>query len=100
MAVDGGERAVMVSAANGVLPKPVGEGTHPMIPYLYTPHIFSIRAEPKEIKSRTGTKDLQTVQIALRILSKPKVRNYGLRNSCRFYEIFYVKLHICFLIPG
>lgn len=71
--MDGGERAVMVSAANGVLPKPVGEGTHPMIPYLYTPHIFSIRAEPKEIKSRTGTKDLQMVSIALRILSRPKV---------------------------
>jgi hypothetical protein len=37
-------------------------------------HIMSIRAEPKEIKSRTGTKDLQMVQIALRVLSRPKVR--------------------------
>ena len=98
--MDGGERAVLVSAYDGVLPTSKGEGTHVKVPYLLTPHIISIRAEPKEIKSRTGTKDLQTVQIALRILSKPKVRNYGLRNSCRFYEIFYVKLHICFLIPG
>jgi prohibitin 1 len=34
---------------------------------------MSIRAEPREIKSRTGTKDLQMVNIALRILTKPKV---------------------------
>lgn len=70
--VDGGERAVMVSAYDGVMPKPIGEGTHFMIPYLYTPYIMSVRAEPREIKSRTGTKDLQMVNIALRILTKPK----------------------------
>ena len=81
--MDGGERAVMVSAYEGVLPAPLGEGTHVMIPYLYTPHIMSIRAEPREIKSRTGTKDLQMVNIALRILTKPKVRRPREGNSDR-----------------
>jgi prohibitin 1 len=32
---------------------------------------MSIRAEPKEIKSRTGTQDLQTVSISLRVLARP-----------------------------
>jgi prohibitin 1 len=31
--VDGGERAVMVDARKGILPKPIGEGTHFKIPY-------------------------------------------------------------------
>ncbi len=34
---------------------------------------MSIRAEPREIKSRTGTKDLQMVNISLRVLAKPQV---------------------------
>jgi prohibitin 1 len=70
--VDGGERAVMYDAYRGILPEPIGEGTHFKIPYLQKEHILSIRAEPKEIKSRTGTKDLQMVNIALRILSRPQ----------------------------
>lgn len=98
-AVDGGERAVMYDARRGILPECIGEGTHFKIPYfqvctrgealcvsprgvadsgvcacLQQQHIMSVRAEPKEIKSRTGTKDLQMVQIALRVLSRPKVR--------------------------
>jgi prohibitin 1 len=71
--VDGGERAVMYDARRGILPDPIGEGTHFKIPYFQKEHIMSVRAEPKEIKSRTGTKDLQMVQIALRVLSRPKV---------------------------
>jgi len=70
--VDGGERAVMYDARRGILPECIGEGTHFKIPYFQQQHIMSVRAEPKEIKSRTGTKDLQMVQIALRVLSRPK----------------------------
>mmetsp|Transcript_65662 Transcript_65662/g.132139 ORF Transcript_65662/g.132139 Transcript_65662/m.132139 type:complete len:250 (+) Transcript_65662:46-795(+) len=70
--VDAGERAVMYDALRGILPDPVGEGTHFLIPGLQKAHIMSVRAMPKEVKSRTGTKDLQNVNIALRILSRPK----------------------------
>mmetsp|Transcript_65668 Transcript_65668/g.132154 ORF Transcript_65668/g.132154 Transcript_65668/m.132154 type:complete len:213 (+) Transcript_65668:104-742(+) len=62
----------MYDALRGILPDPVGEGTHFLIPGLQKAHIMSVRAMPKEVKSRTGTKDLQNVNIALRILSRPK----------------------------
>lgn len=70
--VDAGERAVMYDATRGILPKPYGEGTHFKVPYFQKEHIMSIRSEPKEIKTRTGTKDLQQVQINLRVLSRPR----------------------------
>ena len=35
------------------------------------PLIYDIRAKPNQIKSETGTKDLQMVNIGLRILYRP-----------------------------
>lgn len=70
--VDGGERAVMFDRFRGVLPEPVGEGTHVKIPFVQEPIIMDIRSRPREIKSVTGTKDLQMVNIILRVLSRPK----------------------------
>ena len=48
-----------------------GEGTHFLIPWLQTPHIFDVRIRPRNISSATGTKDLQVVTINLRVLSQP-----------------------------
>lgn len=70
--VHGGERAVMYDAYRGILPEAYGEGTHFKIPYFQKENIMSVRFEPKVIKSKTGTKDLQTVQIDLRVLSRPQ----------------------------
>ena len=36
------------------------------------PTVFDIRVRPRIVSSRTGTKDLQQVQLSLRILSRPK----------------------------
>ena len=36
------------------------------------PTVFDVRVRPRIVSSRTGTKDLQQVQISLRILSRPK----------------------------
>ncbi|CAL5220644.1 g2688 [Coccomyxa viridis] len=69
--VDGGERAVMYDRIRGVLDQPVGEGTHFRVPWLQTPNIMDIRTRPRTISSVTGTKDLQMVNISLRVLSKP-----------------------------
>jgi len=70
--VDGGERAVMFDQLRGgVLPKVSGEGTHFMIPLVQRPIIFDIRTKPREIPSVTGTKDLQMVNIKLRVLWRP-----------------------------
>ncbi|GAB4817837.1 hypothetical protein N2152v2_004883 [Parachlorella kessleri] len=71
--VDGGERAIMYDRIQGVLEKPVGEGTHVRIPWFQTPHVMDIRTRPRSVSSVTGTKDLQMVNITLRVLSKPDV---------------------------
>merc|ERR1712115_218850 len=50
----------------------VGEGTHFMIPWVQRPIIFDIRARPKNVPAITGSKDLQNVNITLRILFRPR----------------------------
>lgn len=40
----------------GVLPDPVGEGTHFKVPWLQMPNIMDIRTRPRTISSVTGTK--------------------------------------------
>merc|ERR1711874_535336 len=69
--VDGGHRAVMFDRFRGVLPLVTGEGTHFMIPWVQRPILFDIRARPKNVPSITGSKDLQNVNITLRILFRP-----------------------------
>merc|ERR1712080_76124 len=51
-----------------------GEGTHLRIPFLQIPYVFDVRTRPRLIPTqRTGTKDMQTVVISLRILSRPVI---------------------------
>ncbi|KAL1824679.1 hypothetical protein DCAR_0312766 [Daucus carota subsp. sativus] len=69
--VDGGQRAVLMDRLRGVLDVPVGEGTHFLIPFLQTPNIFDIRTKPHTFSSVSGTKDLQMVNLTLRVLSRP-----------------------------
>jgi len=71
--VDGGQRAVMFDQLRGgILPDVKGEGTHFLIPFVQRPIIFDIRTKPREIPSVTGTKDLQMVNIKLRVLWRPR----------------------------
>ena len=51
----------------------IGEGSHFRIPLVTYPTIFDVRLKPRVVASRTGTKDLQQVQISLRVLSRPNV---------------------------
>lgn len=73
--VDGGERAVVWHRFSGGLqPGVKDEGLHFRMPFVEYPKIFDIRLRPRVIATRTGTKDLQTVQISLRVLSRPDER--------------------------
>lgn len=58
---------------DGILPLSVGEGTHFKIPYFQYPKILDVRSSPRLISARTGTKDLQNVNISLRVLSRPQI---------------------------
>jgi len=70
--VDGGERAVMFDTLRGgILPDVIGEGTHFVIPVIQRPVIMDVRTKAREIPSVTGTKDLQMVNIKLRVLWRP-----------------------------
>merc|ERR1719503_236792 len=72
--VDGGQRAVMFDQLRGgVRPDVSGEGTHFLIPVVQRPIIFDVRTKPREIPSVTGTKDLQMVNIKLRVLWRPVI---------------------------
>jgi len=71
--VDGGQRAVVLNMLSGVEQKVRGEGTHLKVPWLMQPKIYNIRTRPKLIQTTTGTKDLQTVTIHVRMLFKPEV---------------------------
>merc|ERR1719384_121046 len=51
------------------------EGLHFRIPWFQYPIIYDIRARPRKISSPTGSKDLQMVNISLRVLSRPDAGN-------------------------
>nr|QBH74221.1 prohibitin [Liposcelis bostrychophila] len=69
--VEGGHRAVIFDRFAGVKNQVVGEGTHFYIPWVQRPIIFDIRSRPRNVPVITGSKDLQNVNITLRILFRP-----------------------------
>lgn len=69
--VPGGSRAIKFNRFVGVRDRQFGEGTHLMIPWIEWPIIYSVRMKPFELPSRTGSKDLQMVDIKLRMLYRP-----------------------------
>jgi len=71
--VDGGSRAVVFNKITGTNDRVYEEGTHLRIPYLEKAVIYNARAQPRIIASPTGSKDLQVVNITLRLLHRPIV---------------------------
>jgi len=69
--VDGGHRAVIFDRFTGVKQDVTGEGTHFFIPWVQRPIIYDIRSQPRNVPVVTGSKDLQNVNITLRILYRP-----------------------------
>merc|ERR1711893_423568 len=69
--VEGGHRAIIFSRIGGIQPDIYKEGLHFRVPWFQYPIIYDIRTRPRKISSPTGSKDLQMVNIALRVLSRP-----------------------------
>ncbi|KAK5966142.1 Mitochondrial prohibitin complex protein 2, partial [Trichostrongylus colubriformis] len=69
--VDAGHRAIMFNRIGGLSNDVYKEGLHFRIPWFQYPIIYDIRARPNQIRSPTGSKDLQMVNIGLRVLSRP-----------------------------
>ncbi|KAG5682755.1 hypothetical protein PVAND_012088 [Polypedilum vanderplanki] len=69
--VEGGHRAIIFSRLTGIQNDVYSEGLHFRIPWFQYPIIYDIRSRPRKISSPTGSKDLQMVNISLRVLSRP-----------------------------
>uniref|UniRef100_A0A0N5B5B1 Prohibitin n=1 Tax=Strongyloides papillosus TaxID=174720 RepID=A0A0N5B5B1_STREA len=69
--VEAGHRAIMFNRIGGIGDDVVKEGLHFRIPWFQYPIIYDIRARPNQVRSPTGSKDLQMVNIGLRVLSRP-----------------------------
>merc|ERR1711990_604276 len=69
--VDVGHRIVMYNRFEGVESRVRGEGTGFLIPWVQQPFHYDVRVTPREYPTQTGTKDLQTVKITLRVLVRP-----------------------------
>nr|XP_026258992.1 prohibitin-2 [Urocitellus parryii] len=73
--VEGGQRAIFFNRIGGVQQDTIlAEGLHFRIPWFQYPIIYDIRARPRKISSPTGSKDLQMVNISLRVLSRPNAQ--------------------------
>jgi prohibitin 1 len=71
-AVDSGQRAIIFDQLNGgIQPDVITEGSHFYIPFIQRPILYDVRMRPRSVSSVTGTKDLQQVQVTMRVLSRP-----------------------------
>jgi len=69
--VEGGHRAIVFNRIFGVKEEVYEEGTHFMLPWVERPVIYDVRARPSLIQSQSGSRDLQMVNIGLRVLTRP-----------------------------
>ncbi len=55
----------------GIQEEIISEGTHFACPWFERPIQFDVRTRPRNIPSVTGSRDMQSVKITVRVLSKP-----------------------------
>ncbi|KAI8463921.1 MAG: band 7 family-domain-containing protein [Monoraphidium minutum] len=69
--VEGGHRGIVFNRLVGIKEPVYQEGTHLMVPWFDRPIIYDVRARPSLISSTSGSRDLQMVNIGLRVLTRP-----------------------------
>ena len=78
--VEAGHQAVKFNKLSGMTDNTYREGYHFMLPWFERPIIYDVRSHPHNFKSKTGSKDLQEVDITVRVLYKP--------NDSRLVEVY------------
>ena len=71
--VKGGQRGIIFDRLRGVNDEVVNEGTHFLVPWLQRAIMYDVRTKPRSISTTTGSKDLQMVNLTLRVLHRPEV---------------------------
>lgn len=66
-----GEAAILYNRISGIKDQVYTEGMHMRILGLDDPKMFDVRLRPRLLNTMTGTKDLQMVNIRLRVLFRP-----------------------------
>jgi len=80
--VPAGHRAILWDRGRGILRDSVnGEGLQFLIPFWQRPVLYNVRVTPKKMETETGTKDLQRVKLALRVLYRPKLDELPLLHT-------------------
>lgn len=69
--VPAGHRSVIWDRFKGVKENTHGEGMHMLIPFIQKPNVYETRTKYTNMSSDTGSKDLQTVAVTLRVLYRP-----------------------------
>lgn len=69
--VEGGHRAIVFNKIWGFKEPVVAEGLHFLIPFLERAVIYDVRSKSFNFRSTSGSRDLQMINIDLRILSHP-----------------------------
>ena len=69
--VDPGHRAFKFNKVSGVGETIYKEGFHLKMPWFERPVIYDVRSHPRVIQSKTGSADLQMVNLSLRVLYRP-----------------------------
>ena len=70
--VPGGHRAVVWNRLTGMEKEIRSEGLFFVLPFIQYPTLYDIRVRPTPISTLTGSKDLQMVNITLRVLHRPQ----------------------------
>ena len=73
--VEPGHNAILFNKISGVKSHIYPEGTHFKIPVIERQILYNIRPHPELFTSITGTRDLQMVNVSVRVLCKPAVHN-------------------------
>ena len=71
--VQPGHVAILYSRISGIKDDIIDPGTHFLLPFIERPIIYDVRTRPRNIHSLTGSKDLQMVNLNLRVLTRPRV---------------------------
>jgi prohibitin 1 len=66
---------VIFDRFKGVNSQTSGERIHFLIPWLQRAILFDIRTRPRVISTSTGSKDMQSVSLSLRVLHRPSVQD-------------------------
>eukprot|EP01016_Furgasonia_blochmanni_P004264 TRINITY_DN1164_c0_g2_i2.p1 TRINITY_DN1164_c0_g2~~TRINITY_DN1164_c0_g2_i2.p1 ORF type:complete len:298 (-),score=63.91 TRINITY_DN1164_c0_g2_i2:255-1148(-) len=71
--VDAGHNAIIFNKLTGMRSSIYKEGFHLKIPYFEKAIIYDIRTRPRNIATVTANRDLQTVNLTIRVLYRPQI---------------------------